>query len=71
MGFQVAGGNGTGSTLDKISFSYGLYVDDLHNVYVSDYGNHRVTLWMKNNASVGRVVCYFHLCFYNRRFLLD
>ncbi|CAF4796845.1 unnamed protein product, partial [Rotaria socialis] len=56
LGFPVAGGHGVGNTLDKISHSYGLYVDDQHNVYVSDHRNHRVTLWMKNNTAVGQVV---------------
>lgn len=57
LGHTAAGGRGNGSTLDKISMSYGLYIDDQYNVYVSEYENHRVTLWMSNNSTTGRVVC--------------
>lgn len=70
FGSTVAGGQGFGTTLDKISRSYGLYVDDEYNVYVSEYDNHRVTVWMSENATVGHLVCSFtrvyiiHMTFY-------
>ncbi|CAF4661566.1 unnamed protein product, partial [Rotaria socialis] len=56
LGFPVAGRYRVGNTSQNISFSYGLHVDDEHNVYVSDHSNHRVMLWMKNDTSVGIVV---------------
>ncbi len=56
LGFTVAGGHGQGTTLDKISMSYGLYVDDEYNVYVSECDNNRITLWMSKNMTTGRIV---------------
>ena len=61
LGCTVAGGQGLGETLDKISLSFSLYVDNEHNVYVSECGNHRVTLWMNNNSRNSRIVCRVHL----------
>ena len=52
----VAGGQGSGTTLNKISTSYGLFVDPNHNVYISEYGNHRVSLWTNGNTTIGRLV---------------
>lgn len=54
LGFVVAGGRGSGTTLDKISTGYGLYVDSQFKVYVSEYGNHRVTMWP--NSTIGYLV---------------
>ena len=56
LGFTVVGGKGSGSTLDKISTSYGLFVDDQYNIYVSECANHRVTFWMNNNTNAGSLV---------------
>ena len=42
LGFSVVGNRGSGSTLDKIGTSYGLYLDNQANIYVSEYSNHRV-----------------------------
>lgn len=55
----VAGGNGAGATLNKMSTSYELYVDNNLNIYISEYGNHRVTLWTAGNTTQGRIVCTF------------
>lgn len=60
LGFTVAGGRGNGAQLNQISLSYGLYVDDKYNVYVSEYRNHRVTLWMNSNTTAGIIVSYVH-----------
>ena len=43
--FKVAGGNGAGSTNDKLSSPWGVYVDVNASVYVVDRGNHRVQKW--------------------------
>ena len=56
LGFSVAGNRGPGATLDKISTSYGMYVDEQMNIYVSEYANHRVTKWFNGNATAGVVV---------------
>lgn len=56
LGFTVAGGRGSGTTLDKIGISYAIYVDDQYNVYVSEYGNHRVTMWVNGNTTAGTIV---------------
>lgn len=42
---QVAGGNGAGSTSEKLSGPWGIYVDANSNLYVVDRGNHRVQFW--------------------------
>ena len=55
IGFTVAGGRGSGATLNKISTSQGLYVDDQSRVYVSEIGNDRVTRW--DNTTIGVIVC--------------
>lgn len=54
LGFIVAGGRGAGTTLDKVSVGYGLHIDAQLNVYVSEYDNHRVTMW--SNSTVGYLV---------------
>ncbi|CAF5164713.1 unnamed protein product, partial [Rotaria magnacalcarata] len=45
---------GSGATLDKISTSQGLYVDDQSRVYVSEIGNDRVTRW--DNTTIGVII---------------
>ncbi|CAF2238833.1 unnamed protein product, partial [Rotaria magnacalcarata] len=54
IGFTIAGGRGSGATLDKISTSQGLYVDDQSRVYVSEIGNDRVTRW--DNTTIGVII---------------
>ena len=56
LGFAVAGGRGSGSTLDKIGTSYSLCLDDQLNIYISDYSYHRVTRWLNGNTTAGTVV---------------
>ncbi|CAF4945588.1 unnamed protein product, partial [Rotaria socialis] len=46
-GTLVAGGNGQGDGLNQLSNLFNLFVDRQHNVYVSDYSNHRVMEWNK------------------------
>ncbi|CAF5095304.1 unnamed protein product, partial [Rotaria sp. Silwood1] len=52
----VAGGHGTGTTLDKIGTSYAIYLDDQSNIYISEYSNHRVTIWLNGNTTAGSIV---------------
>ena len=59
LGFTVAGGHGSGSTLDKISTSYGLWVDIQSNIYISDSGNNRIVFWTAGNTVNGSLVSYF------------
>ncbi len=54
IGSTVAGGQGSGTTLNKISSGNGLYVDDQGRIYVSENANHRVTRW--DNTTIGVIV---------------
>ena len=56
LAFTVAGGHSSGSTLDRISSGNGVYADNQSNIYVSEYGNHRVTLWANGNTTAGTIV---------------
>ena len=58
LGVVIAGGRGLGSTLDKLARCYALFVDSQSNVYVSDYGNSRVTRWLNGNTTSGILVLY-------------
>ena len=51
MGYVVAGGRGAGSALNQFSTSYSMFVDQQYNIYVSDYANARVTLWLASNTT--------------------
>ncbi len=51
----VAGGQGRGSGLNQLSAPQGVLVDEIGNVYVADYSNHRVTRWCKG-AKEGNLV---------------
>jgi len=51
-------GNATGTggnSLNLLSESLGIVVDDDENVYVSDYYNHKVVLWTRG-STIGRIV---------------
>lgn len=61
LGFTVAGNGNNGTTLNSISYGYGLFVDNSHNVYVSEYENHRVTLWLNTDAAKAVIVRFHHL----------
>lgn len=50
----VAGGLGSGTTLNKISSGNGLYVDDQQRIYVSENTNNRITRW--DNETIGVIV---------------
>ncbi len=41
----MAGGNGAGSTPDKLSGPWGIYVTTTSSVYIVDRNNHRVQRW--------------------------
>lgn len=56
LGYVVAGGRGQGATFDKMGYSYGIFVDVLYNIYLSEQGNHRVTIWSAGNTTAGRLV---------------
>ena len=62
LGFVVAGGNSWGSALTQITTSYAIYVDSQRNVYVSENGNHRVTMWSPTNTTTGVLVCDLLIC---------
>ena len=46
-----AGGNGSGTAANQLSHPNGLYVDCSNNIYVADYSNNRVQLWLSAAAS--------------------
>jgi sugar lactone lactonase YvrE len=55
-GILVAGGNGKGSTLNKLSTPYGLYVEpNTSIIWIADSGNNRIVKWL--NSSTGVLVC--------------
>jgi len=54
-GVTVAGQIFSGSSLDKLNFPDGIWVDDADNVYIADYYNNRVVKWSPG-ASAGVVV---------------
>ncbi|CAF4815581.1 unnamed protein product, partial [Rotaria sp. Silwood1] len=49
-GILVAGGNGAGSTSERLNNPWGIYVDVNGSMYICDTSNHRVQLW-KSGAS--------------------
>ena len=53
VGFTVAGGRGLGTLYTQMGTSYGLYVDNRYNVWVSECSNHRVTRWIVGNTASG------------------
>ena len=56
LGFRVAGNESSGSALNQIAHSYDLHLDNDGNIYISEYGNHRVSKWLKGNTGAGIVV---------------
>lgn len=52
IGSTVAGGRGSGTTLNKTSSGNGLYVDDQSRIYISENTNHRVTRWDDTTSGV-------------------
>ena len=56
IGTVVVNGRGCGSAYTNIGRSYGLFVDSLNNIYVSENVYHRVTLWYSSNNTAGTLV---------------
>lgn len=56
LGTIIINGRGCGSTFDKISRSYGIFVDSQFNIYISEYLNHRVTKWFNGNNTAALLV---------------
>lgn len=56
LGYIVAGGQGSCTTLNCIGTSYALFVDNQYNIYVSENSNNRVTIWRMTNTSYGQLV---------------
>ncbi|CAF1537589.1 unnamed protein product, partial [Didymodactylos carnosus] len=54
-GITVAGGNGLGNDINRLSSPNGLYVDDDQRIYVADQNNNRIVEW-KSGATSGKVV---------------
>ncbi|MBS1663885.1 MAG: gliding motility-associated C-terminal domain-containing protein [Bacteroidetes bacterium] len=54
----VAGGNGAGSALNQLVNPDRLFVDAYGNMYIPDYGNHRIVKWAAG-ATEGVVVAGF------------
>jgi len=51
----IAGGNGKGNKLNKLSSPYGIYVDHhQQHIYIADWGNHRIVKWKlgENNGAI-------------------
>ncbi|CAF1531642.1 unnamed protein product, partial [Rotaria sordida] len=55
QGIVVAGGQGQGNGLTQLSNPYGVVVDQLGTVYVTDMGNNRIMRWPKG-ATQGSVI---------------
>lgn len=56
LGSIVAGSQVSGSALSQISTSYAMFIDSQYNIYVSEYGNHRITKWSAVNTTAGILV---------------
>ncbi|CAF1448864.1 unnamed protein product [Rotaria magnacalcarata] len=50
-GITVAGGNGVGSAPNQLDGPVDVYVDKDENIYIADYGNHRIQMWPKDAIS--------------------
>ena len=47
----MAGGKGMGNALNQLNKPFGIAVDDKGTIYVSELGNHRVSMWKKGATS--------------------
>ncbi|CAF2697913.1 unnamed protein product [Rotaria sp. Silwood2] len=56
LGYVIAGGHGVGAAFTQIGTSYDIFLDSQYNIYVSEYDNHRITLWSNGNTTAGRLV---------------
>lgn len=50
---QVAGGNGAGSTPERLNNPWGIYVDVNGSLFVADRNNHRIQLWETGRPAFG------------------
>ncbi|CAF4152191.1 unnamed protein product, partial [Adineta steineri] len=51
----VAGVNGYGHELNQLSGPGGIFIDEKKNVFIADFGNHRIIEW-KFNAKEGQII---------------
>ncbi|CAF4262509.1 unnamed protein product, partial [Adineta steineri] len=51
----VAGGNGYGQQLNKLSGPAGIFIDKNKNIFIADRWNHRIVKW-KCNAKEGQII---------------
>ncbi|CAF4604634.1 unnamed protein product, partial [Rotaria socialis] len=56
LGYVVAGGNGNGGAFTQMGVSYGMFVTDSYNIYISEQSNHRVMKWLNGNTTAGVLV---------------
>ena len=59
IGYTVAGERGCGSALDRFDGSFAMFIDQQLNIYISDYYNHRITLWTPANTTSSTLVISF------------
>ena len=57
-GFVVVGGRGNGAAFDRMGDTYAMFIDANWNIYISEYTNHRVTIWYQGNTAAGTLVRY-------------
>lgn len=69
LGFVVVNGRGSGSTFDKIGLTYSFFIDNQLNIYVSEYGNNRVTRWNNGNNTAGTLVILKIFYFFKFHFI--
>ena len=55
-GYVVVGGRGSGSGFDRMGDTYTMFIDSNWNIYISEYTNHRITLWYQGNTTAGTLV---------------
>ncbi|CAF4111796.1 unnamed protein product, partial [Adineta steineri] len=51
----VAGGNGQGQELNQLHGPGGIVIDENKNIFITDYGNHRIVEW-KYNTREGQII---------------
>ncbi|CAM2725287.1 unnamed protein product [Rotaria socialis] len=56
QGVTIAGGHGAGSGTNQLSWPQGLFVDDDQTVIITDFLNHRIIQWNKDDTTNGKVV---------------
>lgn len=58
IGTVVVNGRGSGTALNQIGVSYAMYLFNQTCIYVSEYGNSRVTKWVIPDNIVGQLVLF-------------